>query len=221
MSKPAPKPVPKPEPAPPAPKPEPKPEGLKTICFHEGEIIDCSLWGGDGHGKDWGGDGHSGSGDWADDGHGDDDKWADDGHDADDDEWANDGHSGGKGEDDDEWNGDGHDGGEFSVAFTYTVNTDGKSDPEDLITPALENAILADVAAYIEDSDDYSDFSGKISAKPEDYIAGEYKQRRPTVAFISFPSILTDLFDFHLPFSKTMNTVVTANPSGVLSSRAK
>ena len=37
----------------------------------------------------------------------------------------------------------------------------------------IENAILDDVAEYIEGSEEFADFTGKVSAAPEDYIAGE------------------------------------------------
>jgi hypothetical protein len=69
------------------------------------------------------------------------------------------------------WGNDGYGKG-IAIPFTYTVDTDGKVPPEKVILP-IENAILDDVAETIEGSDKYSDFSGKISAAPEDYIAGE------------------------------------------------
>jgi hypothetical protein len=69
------------------------------------------------------------------------------------------------------WGDDGY-GEAVSVPFTYTVNTDGKIQPEEVITP-MENAILEDVAEQIEADDKYADFSGEISAAPEDSIAGE------------------------------------------------
>lgn len=69
------------------------------------------------------------------------------------------------------WGNDGYGTG-IALPFTYTVDTDGKIPPEEIIVP-IENAILDDVAKTIEGSDKYSDFSGKISAAPEDYIAGK------------------------------------------------
>jgi len=69
------------------------------------------------------------------------------------------------------WGNDGYGEG-IAIPFTYTVDTDGKVPPEKVILP-IENAILDDVAETIDGDNKYSDFSGKISAAPEDYIAGE------------------------------------------------
>ena len=70
-------------------------------------------------------------------------------------------------------NGDDGDGKGFPVPFTYTVDTDGKTKPEEVIMP-MENAILDDVSDYIEGNEEYADFTGKVSAAPDDYIAGEW-----------------------------------------------
>lgn len=69
------------------------------------------------------------------------------------------------------WGDDGY-GDAVSVPFTYTVDTDGSVKP-DAVIAELENAILDDVADHIGGNDKYEHFSGKISAKPEDSIAGE------------------------------------------------
>jgi len=148
---------------------------LNEVCFLKGTIVDCDSWASDG----WGSDGHSGGDGWGSDGHG--DGWYGDGNgekddDGDDDgnstDWGSDGHKDDdKSSEDDDNNGGGK-GDIISVPFTYTVGTDGKKDPESVITP-LENAILDDVAEYVEDNDDFSSFTGKISAAPEDYIADD------------------------------------------------
>lgn len=58
----------------------------------------------------------------------------------------------------------------IAVPFTYTVDTDGKALPEDVLLP-MENAILDDVTETIQRDEKYATFSGKLSAAPEDYIA--------------------------------------------------
>mmetsp|Transcript_26128 Transcript_26128/g.56105 ORF Transcript_26128/g.56105 Transcript_26128/m.56105 type:complete len:722 (-) Transcript_26128:281-2446(-) len=119
---------------------------LKEVCFHEGEIVDCASY-------SWGGDS------WGGDGHGDDDKHGDDDNDKDD--------------DDGNWYGDdGKKGDAISVPFMYTVDTDGKVKPEDSLKP-LENAILDDVAEYIEENEAYKHFSGRITAAPADELADD------------------------------------------------
>ncbi len=81
--------------------------------------------------------------------------------------WGNDGHGGDSVKDD----------AMLSVPFTYTLDTDGKVDPESTI-PSMEHAILEDVAAHVEGNGKYASFSGKISTAPGDGIAGESSFRR-------------------------------------------
>ncbi len=70
------------------------------------------------------------------------------------------------------WSDDGY-GAAISVPFTYTVSTDGKVEPKEVITP-MENAILEDVVEHIEEDEKYADFTGKITAAAGDSIAGEW-----------------------------------------------
>ena len=67
----------------------------------------------------------------------------------------------------------------ITVEFTYTVDTDGKVDPDSIVVP-MENAILDDVAEYIESHEDYGGFTGRIHAAPEDHIASKCVQNLPT-----------------------------------------
>ncbi|KAL7534974.1 hypothetical protein ACHAXR_006184, partial [Thalassiosira sp. AJA248-18] len=60
----------------------------------------------------------------------------------------------------------------IAVPFTYTVDTDGKNNPDSVIT-SLENAILDDVVDHVLGNEKYENFSGKIAASPEDYIADD------------------------------------------------
>lgn len=168
---PKPPPTEKPTPEPtPAPSPGPTELGLREVCFVEGTIVDCDVWLADGRGGDaWGGDGEGGGKDDDDDGTDDGDK--DDGKEDD-------------GSKDDD--GYGSSGGGFVTRFTYTMDTDGKVDPDDVVAP-LETVILDDVAEYVDGNDNFSSFTGKISAKPEDYIAGECVAKKG-----GFPSSATN-----------------------------
>ena len=127
----------------------------------------------------WGADGHGGSGAEGSNGKG----------------WGSDGHAshGEEGEDKgtDEWGSDGHfssaveydDNGCYleaiTVEFTCTVDTDGKVDPDSIVVP-MENAILDDVAEYIESHEDYGGFIGRIHAALEDVIASKCVQNLTT-----------------------------------------
>jgi len=173
-------------------------DGGGNVVDDDGDLHGAS-WSTDGHEDDnedgWEGDGSDvawgngdGRGDEDDDGDRDGD---DDGRDEDDDEngrddgdavWGDDGHGD---KDDDARPTDGHDyddddendensvyGEALVTKFTYTVDTDGRVDPEEVIAP-LENAILDDVSDYVEGSDDFRSFTGKITARPEDYAVAD------------------------------------------------
>eukprot|EP00578_Thalassiosira_sp_NH16_P012976 CAMPEP_0181118984 /NCGR_PEP_ID=MMETSP1071-20121207/23365_1 /TAXON_ID=35127 /ORGANISM="Thalassiosira sp., Strain NH16" /LENGTH=995 /DNA_ID=CAMNT_0023203511 /DNA_START=260 /DNA_END=3247 /DNA_ORIENTATION=- len=133
------------------PTPSPTVLALDEVCFIDGKIVDCaewaSLWGGDGHGDGWSADGHDNG-----EGEGDGSAWDGDGH-------GDDGSGDGKGH-----------GEVITVPYTYTVDTDGTVDPESVVKP-VENAILDDVADYIDENEEFGHFTGKITAAPGDEIA--------------------------------------------------
>ena len=70
--------------------------------------------------------------------------------------------------------------GVLHVPFTYTVDTDGETAPGAAVRP-VENAILDDVAAHVEaNEEEFGSFTGRITASPPDYLAGECLAEPPT-----------------------------------------
>jgi len=107
------------------------------------------------------------------------------------------------------WGDDGY-GDSIAVPFTYSVSTDGTA-PKTVL-PKVENAILDDVADTVEGSDDYAHFSGKISAKPEDKIGGEFDEGLNLNITLVYPPTRPANLTFLFLLSQQMEPVAAKEP---------